>query len=459
MSLVIIILLSSFFFIADYRNKINQATISSKQLRLLDAIDLFRSADERLTKLLAENKPVAWLHLAQIYANNNADVAYQLGKYYLQEKQMLPAELWLKEAVRQQHQLARIVLAKQYLDNKLYRDAKSLLLPVIKHEQALILLSEIALQLGDSEFFMQYQATLAVLANTEFYQELVSFSIFEPKTTKTTSQCIVDVQLFATNLTGLRHGKQLIAQFRQHKLSNYICLRMPKYIPQKNISCQTDPQEKISCNADVWADRTDILSRYVGLIVEQGGANVDNGIMYIDQQDNLDVLVHELNHFIGYIDEYPLPSQHQKCQQMQEAPFSHNVVTLADLYYGERSEIRKKILAQLPWASLIKDSTPIMSKRGQGWLLQTPKIYHDRVGLFLARSCDKNELVQAYKPLPQRTQLEYFELNFPAMYFDILKIAPRQYLMPSYHFNVSRDLAAQGKYTKAKEILQATIFD
>jgi hypothetical protein len=458
MSLVIMILLSSFFFIESYRQKIAQAKISSEQLSRLDTIEFFTDANERLTKLQVAENDWAWLHLAQLYGKENADVAFEVAEYYLKKNSIISAQWWLKEAIRQQHQEARLILAEHYFITKQYHKSKSLLLPILDNERALVLLYKLAMQLGDTGFISQYQTKLARSENSDFYQQLRYFSVFSVVKNKIKQQCHINVQLFATNLAGLRHGEKLTSQFQQHKLAKYVCLQAPKYIPSHELSCQTEPKQRISCQASVWAKRTDITSRYIGLIVEQGGANVDNGIMYIDQQDSVDVLAHELSHFLGFVDEYPLPSQHQKCQQNQQTSFSHNLTTIPDSYYGDRDEIRKRILMKLPWASLIKDTTPILIKRGEGWKLATPVKYQHEVGVFSARSCDKNNNVQAYKPYAHRTQLEYFELGFPQSYIDILAIAPQQYLMPSYHFNISRDLALQGEYKQAREVLKGITF-
>ena len=458
MSLVIMILLGSFFLIDGYKEKIEQATISHQQLSLLDAIEFFSSAEGRLEALKLTGNQQAWRHLAQLYAKENGSIAYQLAEYYLNAEQELPAQLWFQEAIRHQYQPARIALAKYYFNTQKYRESERLLLPVLESEAALILLYKLAIQQGDTAFISRYKDKLALIGNVDFYHELNDFSIFAPVKNKVNNQCDIDVQLFATNLAGLRHGEQLLSQFQQHKLSAYVCLQYPKYISAQQVNCKEDVTERISCDASVWGSRTDISSRYIGLIVEHGGANVDNGIMYIDQQDNIDVLAHELAHFVGFVDEYPLPSEHQKCHINQARPFSHNLVTLNEHYKGKKTELRKTILAQIPWASLIKDSTPILTEVGQRWQLATPKGFENDVGVFSAHSCDKNANVQAFKPYYQRTQLEYFELDFPQAYVDIMTLAPKRFLMPSYHYNVSRDLAAQGQYNKAKAILRVTLF-
>jgi len=461
-SLVIVILLSLFFFIADYRDKISNAEITRQQLSLLEILDPVTDTDERLTQLLDNGNEQAWIHLAKHHANASASTAFELGEYYLKQMQVSAAQLWYEVAIRQQHVAARLALANIYFDQHQYADIKPLLLPIMGNESALALLYKLALQQGELSFIQTYKNKLSHGENAGFYNELEQFSVFSQHREETSdynSTCSINVQLFATNLAGLRHGKALSSAFEQHKLAKYICVKTPKYIPAEVVNCQHLPTDKIRCDASQWLQRSDINSRYLGVIVEQGGANVDNGIMYIDQQDNLDVLVHELSHFIGFVDEYPLPRQHQKCHQLQQTPFAHNLVVLGKYYQGERGTLRENILLQLPWRSLIKDSTPILSRHPQGWKLGTPAEHNDEIGMFATNSCNSKRDTQAFKPLAQRTKLEYFELDFPAIYLNIFKLDPKRYLMPSYHFNISRDLVGQGEYIKASEVLQVTLFD
>ncbi len=466
-SLAFIILLSLLLFITDYRGKIANATITRQQLSLLERFDLISDTQTRLTELLATKSYQPWLHLAQLHANNSADTAYQLAEYFRQHNDLNTAQLWYQVAIRQQHIPARIALANHYFDQQQYADIKPLLLPVINNIQALKILYKLALREGDVAFIQTYKDRLADGGSNTFYRELVQFSVFSTNSVKVISEqnmapnlsCAIDVQFFATNLAGLRHGKQLISAFEQHTLAQTICLRQPKYIAADDVNCQHLSNEKITCDAATWLRQKSINTRYLGLIVETGGANVDNGIMYIDQADNIDVLVHELSHLVGFVDEYPLPRQHQKCQQFQSAPFAHNLAVLPEYYQGERDMLRASILSKIPWRSFIKNSTPILSKHRKGWRLATPKEYHHEVGIFISASCDKQKTIQAFKPLAQRTKLQYFELAFPETYIDIMLSAPRRYLMPSYHFNVSRDLVKKGDYSTARDVLEVTLFD
>ncbi|KXJ55352.1 MAG: hypothetical protein AXW17_14190 [Colwellia sp. Phe_37] len=466
-SLAIIILLSLFFFIADYREKVNQANITRQQLTLLETVDIFTDTNERLRQLKNAKNNQAWLHLATLHGNRSASTAYQLAEYFHQRQQIQSAQLWYKVAIRQNHIQARIALANNYFQQQEYAHIKPLLLPIIANAEALTILYKVALYQGDVAFITRYKNQLANSEALEFYLELEKFSVFaadsEPLTAKVSKSaaltCLIDVQLFATNLAGLRHTQQLINTFQQQHLAEFVCLNAPKYIAADIVKCLHQADEKITCRANTWAQRKDINTRYLGLVVERGGANVDHGILYIDQNDSIDVLVHELSHLIGFVDEYPLPVQHQRCQQHQQEPFAHNLVVLPEFYQGDRASVRAKVLSQVPWFSLIKDTTPILSRYNQGWQLLTPKEYQNEIGLFPANSCQNQRQIQAFKPLAQRTKLQYFELIFPPTYIDILRLAANKFLMPSYHYNISRDLVELGDYDQAREVLQSTLFE
>ncbi|WP_085285064.1 M64 family metallopeptidase [Colwellia chukchiensis] len=462
-----IMLLSALFIIEDYNAKINNATITRQQLKLLELLTPITDVETRLAQL-QQSKPNAWLHLAKLYADSQGEVAYQLGVHFQQQQQLAFATLWYQTAIRQAHSQARLALAKIYFNQQEYQSIAALLKPILNNDQALSLRYQVALQQGELAFIVENQQRLKASENSTLYYELAQYWAFGADVAIDVSNsryakpfsCVISVQLFATNLNGLRHGQQLIDDFSQHPLSELICLQTPRYIAADVLDCQHQKHQRINCRATAWRQQELINSRYIGLIVEQGGAYVDNGIMYLDQQDTVDVLVHELSHFIGFVDEYPLPSQHQKCQQNQSAPFAHNIVVLTSDYQGQREDIRAQVLAQVPWRSLIAPTTPILSRNIQGeWKLGTPSEFQDEIGLFSASTCERNGNVKAFKPLSKRTKLEYFELTLPSQYLEILRLAPRQFLMPSYHFNVSKALAEQGELGQAIELLQEMVID
>ena len=203
-------------------------------------------------------------------------------------------------------------------------------------------------------------------------------------------------------------------------------------------------------------------------MLKEGGANVHLGILYFDTNDNSDVFSHEVSHLLGFVDEYPLTSDHDKCQGVQQETFSHNITVLNRYYYGELKEVRARVLENISWSQSIKASTPIlqeMQSRAGGkkhWRLGTPSEYQNEVGVYLSESCqnsvalDNSTLTNAesgyssFKPLSRYTQLRYFENDFPEEYLTILESRPSDFLMPSFHYNIALSLYQQGQMSTVK---------
>jgi hypothetical protein len=203
-------------------------------------------------------------------------------------------------------------------------------------------------------------------------------------------------------------------------------------------------------------------------MVEKGGANVHLGMMYLDSHDSIDVFSHEISHLLGFVDEYPLAKSHERCLQPQPEPFSHNIAVLNNTYYGDRTILREQILKAIPWAQYISNKTPILQKilgQEKTWRLGTPENNNDHFGLFIAESCDNSSVaskldISAYKPIAKRTQLRYFAKDFPQEYVTLLSDQSKQFLMPSFHYNMALALYQHGIIEEAKYWLeQATLWE
>jgi len=190
-------------------------------------------------------------------------------------------------------------------------------------------------------------------------------------------------------------------------------------------------------------------------MLPEGGANVNAGIMYLDVEDNVKVFAHELSHFLGFVDEYAVTVEHQQCREEQLKLFSHNVSVIKPHYQGSRETVRAKVLKMLSWANQILPSTPILQKSSTGWLVGTPNIFNHEnsldnktIGVYPSDTCDLQN-TSAYKPINQFTQLMYFESDFPEEYIRILDENSEKHLMPSYEYNIAKDLLGKNMDTAA----------
>jgi hypothetical protein len=495
MSLMIFLSSSSFFLYEHLSSQINNNKYTNSQ---------FTYALKKGYKvaLLKEVKKASygsdyWLITHQELAKTVNSSAFKLG-WWNQElatitsnkKYINVAIMWFKQAIRLRSQEAIVALAQLYFNLGEVVQAKETLgllssLSVVNKSQidGLILQVKVAIYLGDinrAKLLVKSKQFKAINSQNmgSLVTDIQKFNVLGDTPVISTTQskplstsCTSSVQLFATNISHLKHLELLIDTFQsQHVLAPFICLPTPKYISKQVVGCLAEKKHAISCNEAHWRAVTkQVNTRHVGLMLGEGGANVHLGILYFDHNDNVEVFSHELSHLLGFVDEYPLVKGHVKCQGPQRKSFSHNVAVLNKYYQGERQKIRSKILANVAWASLIKESTPILQQDFNGnsdnktWLLGTPISYQAQVGVYIAESCNKvgqnNSLLMeipsaplyaAFKPLNRRTQLKYFANTFPDEYLTLLKENPKVYQMPSFHYNIALALYNQGKVKEAK---------
>jgi len=455
-------MLASFssFFLADYISYIIEND-RNNAVELSIAKQLELPAYYHYQRRHQEYASLPWLAATTILAKHEERYSIELAQYYTSIQRLEKSEYWYLKAVQQQSEHARLVLAQRYFAEKKYQAVQNLLSKKFSPsepelaKQAQSLLMEIALIEGDFAKIQKAFQHLKKLAPAHpFLEEVIKYQAITDQLSfidpiASAPDCLADIQMFATNLADLRKVDQLIKQIQTHALAEYVCFAPVRYIALKALNCKHHGNETIQCDEGVWRKyQASIKSRFLGVLIPQGGANVNNGIMYLDRQDTVEVFAHELAHFIGFIDEYPLPSNHTKCLTVQSKPFSQNIAVLPALYQGDKQQIRAKILKNLPWKSLIKTTTPILTSSTEGWKLGTPQSHQADVGVFLSETCEGKRKLRdalhqpfnAYKPLKKHNQLSYFSLAFPESYRKLITINAEKYLMPSFHINIENAL-------------------
>lgn len=441
-----------------------------------------------------------WQMLAKKLANTDGEVAYLLANFYLtspnivkahpnkeNSPQLNQAMLWFQQAIRLNYPQASLALAKWYFQQGNVLVAQKLLTNLQKIDHLLldddvtlaviILRIKVAISVGDIEltqalqnkFSSQLQADEignSLLDTIEKYQVIPSIGKLANTANIASAICPNSIQLFATNVAHLKQLEQLIKRFKLQSLNKFVCFTPVRYIAMADLSCSSKGEGVILCDESKFDQLANtVATRYIGLMLPEGGANVHLGLLYFDAQDSIDVFEHEVSHLLGFIDEYPLAKGHEKCLASQKQISAQNIAVLEQRYFGERKAIRAKILTQLAWAKQIKKSTPILqlkdesSPNNKQWLLGTPKQFSGEVGVFKASTCDKSRNGQhnhftAYKPLLARTKLEYNTLEFPTEYIKRLHQSSQQLLMPSFHYNIALAYFQQNKIEQANYWLE-----
>jgi hypothetical protein len=194
--------------------------------------------------------------------------------------------------------------------------------------------------------------------------------------------CLQQILLVSTELESLVQASRFMQLFQSDKrlTSLPICIAPQIVFAPDLLPCRNENQQsRISCDIKPLAPKLE-NKQFTHLVVfaKQGKAYVHNGIMYLDQQDTYDVFVHELAHFAGFVDEYPLSAELAKrvCNEAK-AP---NLVF---------KQVSQDQIDTRYWQQL-KQKTD--------------------VALTPARTCD-NHATQAFKPSAKMTFMEYYDVT------------------------------------------------
>ena len=402
-----------------------------------------------------------WFYLAKKLAHTDRTIAFELATIYHIEDDIEQAVFWYKKAAKLGHKKSSYVLIDLYIAENKLLEAKPLLYQLKHQPQELNKLIDLAITLGDKVLFNELLPLLKNLKQSVLIEDIKKYKIFASKLLTSPQQqvnqqlltadqhCQNSIQLFATNIANLYQLTDLIKEIKQHKIGAYVCFNQPQHISVKQLNCRYDENAPITCDETIWSKFTpEINSRYLGVMLNKGGANVNNGIMYLDSSDDINVFIHEISHLLGFIDEYALPTQHRVCKKPQVKAFSHNIVILKPFYEGTKAEVLAQLKNQIPWYIFIDKNTPLITQVGNKWKLGTPKshVFNETnpnkispVGLFRAETC-KTEQLQAFKPIKTITNLRYFEAPFVDLYNEFLVTNPNGFIMPSYHYNVAKAL-------------------
>lgn len=220
------------------------------------------------------------------------------------------------------------------------------------------------------------------------------------------ADCLQQVVFVASELASLNQAEMFRLAFaKDTRLTSLPICIAPKivFVPDL-LPCENSSEAvRISCNiAPISAQLKSVQFTHLVVFAKSGKANVHNGIMYLDQQDTYDVLVHELAHFAGFVDEYPLSTELAKrvCSGI-DAPnlvFQQVDQSKPDVSYWRSLDILTKV-----------QPTPV-------------------------RTCN-NHSAQAYKASSEMTFMEYHDFrNIPAIYLSAWHKALTQQttLTPAY---------------------------
>lgn len=233
--------------------------------------------------------------------------------------------------------------------------------------------------------------------------------------------CSMRLQFIATSLESAVQASKFLTQFSQDQSlqSLPICINSPILLDQDLVNCKANwaGSQRISCQIEPLVEvANQVVFSHAVVFAKQGKANVHNGLMYLDLADTYQVFIHELAHFAGFVDEYPIAANmaNSICTDNSAA----NLVFVPQS--GEENEQAEADINTL---------SPPLTK---------------------SRTCD-NHSAQAFKLSPELTFMEFYDRPVPPLYVDIWRqrLEGRTELVPFY-VNIAQHFENKQKYVEAE---------
>lgn len=331
------------------------------------------------------NSTLSIHYLTKAANQGHGQAQFGLFNYWSEQNRPDKAMVWLRLAAKKDGPSA-VQLARELSQQGKHKQAKQALLH--------------GAQLGDEQATRYLQAQQGISGPNEWVTINTGPNVER-------GACSQRLQFLATTLHSLMQGEQFVANFasdtRLQTLA--ICINPVIWLQPHQLRCQADWQGRGRLGCDItdvspYLKKTDFS--HIVVFAERGKANVHNGFMFLDSQDDYQVFVHELAHFAGFMDEYPLGKEMAKasCENLQ-APN----------------------LQVAPGKSQ-PNATYWQKLKGE-------------VNLSKARTCD-NHGYQAYKPTGELTFMEFYDFNnIPDIYLAAWRqslAAPEQLTPASINF-------------------------
>lgn len=248
---------------------------------------------------------------------------------------------------------------------------------------------------------MQVQTEFALSTDNDLLNSKVDVSvpilsnIDNGRRYNTVSQCEISADVLVANKSLLASTQELLAEYQQeNRARQSVCF--PNVYVAHSISsfCEEDEVGRIDCDLPKLSlvyktlstkDNAKLFSSHLLVVVDKGDANTRGGLMFIDSQDNVAVLRHEIAHWLQLYDEYQIhPSQQVLlCQTYNHKTLGKNLVVATEEFS----------------------------------ITELEAIYHRE--LFPANTC-KNTSYKAYKFYSAPSFMEYLDLPISSQYWELM---------------------------------------
>ncbi|WP_110427356.1 sel1 repeat family protein [Glaciecola sp. KUL10] len=325
-----------------------------------------------------------------------------LGKLYYESGDLALAQKWLSQSASidglSAFKLAKLHWQQHEPEQALSLFEQSALLGYTKAKEYLTALNTFT----QMEFVEWHQSAFIEPGNGQnSFNELPLTSLIS-RTRDQYAKCDQTIEVVATSLESLVQANLFINKFKQdERLKGLnICFNKPVWLSSDSFVCEsgTKDNDRLVCDLTYLssAKRVPMFSNLI-IFEQEGKANVNNGIMYIDMADQYSVFVHELAHFAGFVDEYALPKHlaHYHCERAK-AP---NLILLGEISYSPMLQAKN-------WQEKLSE-------------LKMLDPSDERIGFSQSSTCIKAKM-RAFKPSKAMTFMEFHDVEYiPRIYVEL----------------------------------------
>ena len=279
--------------------QVNHHFLTSKAFPYLAA----RYGNAKASKFLyQQSNEVRWLKLAA----KQGDVEAAFDWYLLSPEQR---KVWLDFAVRHNNHEAILEQLALFVKAKEWPQAQSFSKRYNAQQQTNW--SRIA----QEKFQQLVHLTEVALTPPELFESPVNLVSSQPQLNP---NCKMQVQVFVAATALLNNAKRFEQSLSDNGLGSLpICFNQPTVVAEVSSVCNRDRLGRLECDIKKLAVLTENQVSQNGfthliVVLEQGEANTRGGLMFLDKNDNEQVFVHELSHWLGFVDEYQIGRQQQQ---------------------------------------------------------------------------------------------------------------------------------------------------
>ncbi|RUO80442.1 hypothetical protein CWI84_05110 [Idiomarina tyrosinivorans] len=220
-------------------------------------------------------------------------------------------------------------------------------------------------------------------------------------------QCALPVSVRADHPVSAQRVYRLVEHLLESPLAEFDWCFQWHSAP---LHCNYQDSARVTCNASD--------SRRELRLVKQGGAYATPTLLYLPRAANFTVFLHELGHWLGLADEYPMASAlaQQFCHgQYRQQPLNIVVTQSQRLTASEL----KQLYRRLPWRFAVASWQQLATQEQDGyWRLGSNHAF----GLHPAATCDQVKGVYAWKAVAQTTAMQVQESRvWPPLYLELIQ--------------------------------------